>query len=159
MLLAVGLLGKVEQGAERAFKRRHPLSRWLFGRQALAREHPDQVVKAVLAVHARAVACGLDQLGIDQVVEQVLGLGERQVQERGAHPAGKERQVQQGKPAEQLPGLLAGALVGERNARPDAHVAVPELVQAARLVGQALNELLDAPVRSRGQPRAGDAQR
>ena len=36
---------------------------------------------------------------------------------------------------------------------------MPELVQAAGLVGQPVDQLLDAPVRPRGQPRAGDAQR
>ncbi len=131
----MGLLGEIEQGAERALKRRLPLSRWLLGGQALAREHADQVVKAVLAVHAGSGVRGLDQLGTDQIVEQVLGVGERLVEERGAQPAGEDRQVQQRQPAEQPPGLLAGAVVGERDARPDAHVAVPELVQAARLVG------------------------
>ena len=116
-------------------------------------------MEAVLAVHAGAAVGRLDQLGTDQLVEQVLGVGERLVQQRGAQPAGEGRHVQQRQPPEQPLGLLAGAVVGEREARADVHVAVAELVQAACLVREALGQLLDAPVRPGGQPRAGDAQR
>jgi hypothetical protein len=79
-------------------------------------------VKAVLAVRARAASVDLDEVGTDQVIEQVLGV--RLVDEHCAEPAREDLQVEQGESAEQLPRLLAGALVAERDARPDAHVAV-----------------------------------
>jgi hypothetical protein len=74
VVTTIGFLSEIEQRAERPLQRRLLLSRRILGGQPLPRERADQVVKAVLAVLARSAARRLDEVGADQVVEQVLGV-------------------------------------------------------------------------------------
>jgi hypothetical protein len=155
VVMVPGLVGEIEQGAERALQRGRPLGRRFLRGQALPGEHANQLVATVLT----GLAGSFDQVGVDQLVEHVLGVGGRLVKQRGGHPAGKRRGFQQSQPPQQHPGLLAGTLVAERDARPYAQLAMLQLIEAPGLVGQPVGELLDVAVRPGGQPRAGDPQR
>jgi hypothetical protein len=98
VVTAVGLLGEIEQGTERTLQRRLLFGPWLLGGEALARTRGSARAGGS-GWHARSGARGLDQLGIDQLVEQVLGVGDRLVEQRRAQPAREHRHLQQRQPA------------------------------------------------------------
>ena len=88
----------------------------------------------VPSVRAGFGAGYLDELGSDQLIEQVPGASQGLAEKRGTQPARERRRLPQRQPPEQPPGLLSNALVAERDTRPNAHVCVREFIQATRLI-------------------------
>ena len=101
----VGPLGQRQVGLEHPFQRGLLRRSRLFCVQALAAVDAQQVVEAVAQLPGLVLPGCLHQLGVDQALQQPLGLRRLDVQQGGGHPGREARRSQQAEQAEQ-PTLL-----------------------------------------------------
>ena len=103
-------------------------------------------------------ADNVEQLRVDQPLQQVESAVALVVGERGGRPARQALRFEQAHQPHHATGVGLQAVVGQREAGADDHVAVRELVEPVPFVGQPADHGREGPVRSRGQSRANDAQ-
>ena len=124
---------------------------------ALGGVRADDVVHDEPWLAARVDAGGLQQAGLDQLLDR--GLARRPVEQQGEAPGGVVGDVDHADEAEEVAGGLGQRRVAQREAGADLQVADGQLVEAAALVGEPVGQLPQPQLRAQRQPGGGDPQR
>lgn len=136
-----------------------PLAFGLVVLHQFLRVEPDQVVETVAEATATVRRGDVQQLGLGQLLEELLDLGDVDVEQGRPYRRVDVHVAQQGEAADESLGRFVEQLVRQREPVPDVQAAVAQLVQAA--FGEPGGEATDVPVRSGPEARGGgpDGQR
>jgi len=152
-----GIAGQEQPAAERPRQGSGPFGRVLVTLGALAGEDPEQIMEAVAGLTNLVDPAGLQQVGVDQRLHQLLGPLGGQVEQGPGHPGREVGRVQHAQPPERLLLEVREGAVAEGDAGPQLQVTRGELVQPPVLVGQPFHQPGQGPGRAGGQSRPGDS--